>query len=219
MMRRTRERVKPVPQIGYRRGLATVAKRKARGEAGKIVNYQAFSAGRPFSGGAGPAWRESNDRCAPGKSALRMLTLSMWHWFRLRPRAGKGGGTRTSRVRDTTMTYGPPQSRIRDSRDQALAGHVDGPEGVPYKPRQPREPTQSALPVPSIERSVIARRAETTRETDLPAQQIGAQAPTRFSRPNGDQRRSQGPFGAPRARAQASQCLIGAALPSAPSSG
>ncbi len=52
--------------------------------------------------------------------------------------------------------------------------------------------------------------AERLRETDLPAQQTGAQAPTRLSGPHGDQGWSQGAGGAPRAWTQAAQCVTGA---------
>jgi ribonuclease P protein component len=46
-----------------------------------------------------------------------------------------------------------------------------------------------------------------SRETDLSAQQIGAQAPAWFSRPHGDQRRPQSAVGAARAGTQAAQCV------------
>jgi hypothetical protein len=55
----------------------------------------------------------------------------------------------------------------------------------------------------------LARSGEKSRETNLPAEQIGAQAPARFSRAHGDDWRPQGGRGAAHARAQASQCVIG----------
>ena len=52
--------------------------------------------------------------------------------------------------------------------------------------------------------SLLALRAQRRRcrETDLSAEQIGAQAPPRLSHPHGDQRRAPGVVGAPRAGAQ-----------------
>jgi hypothetical protein len=58
-----------------------------------------------------------------------------------------------------------------------------------------------------------------SRETNLSAEQIGAQAPARLSRPHGDQRRPQGSRGAARAWTQAPQCVIGTPVPPFPSSG
>jgi hypothetical protein len=66
--------------------------------------------------------------------------------------------------------------------------------------------------------SCVQRRK--SRETNLPAEQIGAQAPAWFSRAHGDQRRPQGGRGAAHARAQASQCVSGnACLSSSSGSG
>jgi ribonuclease P protein component len=55
-----------------------------------------------------------------------------------------------------------------------------------------------------------ARQRRQLRETDLPAEQIGAQAPSRLSRPHGDQERPQGCGRAANARTQAAQRVIGA---------
>jgi ribonuclease P protein component len=55
-----------------------------------------------------------------------------------------------------------------------------------------------------------ARQRRQLRETDLSAEQIGAQAPSRLSRPHGDQERAQGCSGAAYARTQAAQRVIGA---------
>src|SRR6516164_3368311 len=58
-----------------------------------------------------------------------------------------------------------------------------------------------------------------TRETHLPTEQIGAQAPARLSCPHGDERRTPGCRRAARTRAQAAQCVIGTPVPSLPWSG
>jgi ribonuclease P protein component len=55
-----------------------------------------------------------------------------------------------------------------------------------------------------------ARQRRQFRETDLSAEQIGAQAPPRLSCPHGDQERPQGCGGSAYARTQAAQRVIGA---------
>jgi ribonuclease P protein component len=57
---------------------------------------------------------------------------------------------------------------------------------------------------------------EKSRETNLPAEQIGAQAPAWVSRSHGDQGWPQGRRGAARAWAQAAECVIGTPVPSFP---
>jgi len=52
------------------------------------------------------------------------------------------------------------------------------------------------------------RSGDQSRETDLSAEQIGAQAPSWLSHPDGDERRPQGAFGAAGPRPQAAQCVI-----------
>ena len=58
-----------------------------------------------------------------------------------------------------------------------------------------------------------ARSGDQSRETDLPAEQIGAQAPSRLSRSYGDQGRPEGRRSAARTRAQATQCVTRAPIP------
>jgi len=55
-----------------------------------------------------------------------------------------------------------------------------------------------------------------SRETNLPAEQIGAQAPAWVSRAHGDQGWPQGRRGAAGARPQTAECVIGAPAPSFP---
>ncbi len=57
---------------------------------------------------------------------------------------------------------------------------------------------------------------EKSRETNLPAEQIGAQAPAWVSRAHGDQGWPQSRRGAAGARPQAAECVIGAPVPSVP---
>ena len=84
------------------------------------------------------------------------------------------------------------------------AGHIDGPGGLSYKPRQSRADQIDAASTCGEPGAV----GDQSRETDLPAEQIGAQAPSRLSRPDGDQRRPQGAGGPAGARPQAAQCVI-----------
>jgi hypothetical protein len=66
-----------------------------------------------------------------------------------------------------------------------------------------------------LNRSILAAQAcsaagmqrRNSGETNLSAEQTGAQAPAWLSRPDGDEGRPQGSSGAPRPRAQAAQCL------------
>jgi ribonuclease P protein component len=53
------------------------------------------------------------------------------------------------------------------------------------------------------------KSGDETREADLSAEQTGAQAPTRFSRPHGDERRPQGDQYAARAPPQAAERVTG----------
>lgn len=58
----------------------------------------------------------------------------------------------------------------------------------------------------------MPRHPEIHREADLSTQQAGAQAPSRFSRPDGHEGRPQGPCRAALARAQTAECLTATAL-------
>jgi hypothetical protein len=78
---------------------------------------------------------------------------------------------------------------------------IDGTEGVSYKPRQNFNASLNIL-------AAIGGAAETSRETDLSAEQISPQAATRLSRPHGHQRWPQGFGGQARARAQAPERLM-----------
>jgi ribonuclease P protein component len=109
----------------------------------------------------------------------------------------------------------------------AFGRQIDGAEGVAYKPRHSRAcaPDQRHCGAtqrweklaPSVKADatgpVSSVLAERLRETDLPAQQIGTQAPPRLSCPYGDQGRPQGTGGAASARAQTAQCVTGPRLP------
>src|SRR5215469_3375264 len=86
--------------------------------------------------------------------------------------------------------------------------HVDEPGALPYKPRQSRRLAggpERLRPLTSLKFSV--RSGDQPRETDLSAEQIGAQAPPRLSYPDGDQGRPQGFVGASRPRPQAAERL------------
>jgi ribonuclease P protein component len=101
---------------------------------------------------------------------------------------------------------------------------IDDAGGVPYKPRHSRAwgPKRRSIgagdrrdkPAPTAQSGVTgpisSASAEWLRETDLSAEQTGAQAPPRLSCPHGHQGRPQGGGRAPRARTQASECLTGA---------
>src|SRR5579871_1995974 len=94
-----------------------------------------------------------------------------------------------------------------------FTGLIDGPGGLAYKPRQSRtinDFTRVDGPGPPAER--VERSGDKSRETDLSAEQTGAQAPPRLSHPDGDQRRPQSARVTARARPQAAQCLIEATL-------
>ena len=100
---------------------------------------------------------------------------------------------------------------------------------LPYKPRDfgRGEPRQSAVwargqarcAARASQPSTSSGQRRTTREADLSTEQAGAQAPSRFSCPHGDQRRPQGGCRAPRARTQAAQRLTSAATRPASSHG
>ena len=92
---------------------------------------------------------------------------------------------------------------------RGLAGHIDGPGGLSYKPRQSRADHIHA----AIACGEPGAVGDQSRETDLPAEQIGAQTPSRLSRPDGDQGRPQGAGGPAGARPQAAQCVIAYSLP------
>jgi ribonuclease P protein component len=97
--------------------------------------------------------------------------------------------------------------------------HIDAAGGVPYKPRHLRawgnrgnKPAPANWPVNLAGPTgpISSTLAERLRETDLPAQQTGSQAPPRLSGPHGDQGRSQGAGSPPLAWTQAAQCVTGA---------
>ena len=102
-----------------------------------------------------------------------------------------------------------PDSREnhREKRWQTEGSHVDEPGGLPYNPRQSRRDGQWAGIAGFTWPSRPAGASENTRETDLPAEQIGAQAPPRLSLPHGDQGRPQGSLGAARAGASETERL------------
>ena len=101
---------------------------------------------------------------------------------------------------------------------------IDDAGGVPYKPRHSRAwgPKRRSIgagdrrdkPAPTAQSGVTgpisSASAEWLRETDLSAEQTGAQAPPRLSCPHGHQGRPQGGGRTPRARTQTSECLTGA---------
>jgi hypothetical protein len=97
----------------------------------------------------------------------------------------------------------------------ACAPQLTSKGGLPYKPRDSwRQFVQfgrmaRGLLAP-LDASTIAICSErrTTGETDLSTEQAGAQAPPRFPRPHGNERRPQGRRSPPRAWTQAAQCLI-----------
>jgi hypothetical protein len=129
--------------------------------------------------------------------------------------AGARRGVRGVGVSVLSHVLYNPRRKAGDGRGRR---RIDEPGGVPYKPRQSRARTEILNFVSDREAangrgSCVQRRR--SRETNLPAEQIGAQAPARFSRPHGDQRRPQGRRGAADAWAQAPQCVSGiAVLPS-----
>jgi ribonuclease P protein component len=99
---------------------------------------------------------------------------------------------------------------------------IDAPEVLAYKPRQLRAGRPDRRRVSlcvrfwrafDVPRSTSVRKAgaqrRIPREEDLSAEQIGAQAPPWFSFPYGDAGRPEGVGGAPRARAQAAERVIG----------
>lgn len=106
----------------------------------------------------------------------------------------------------------------------AFGRQIDDTGGVPYKPRHLRAwgPKRLSIgagdlrdkPAPAAQSGISGPNssalAEWLRETDLPAEQTGAQAPPRLSCPHGDQGRPQGGGRAPRAWTQAAQCVTGA---------
>jgi hypothetical protein len=88
--------------------------------------------------------------------------------------------------------------------------HIDAGKCLPYKPRQSRRLAggpERLRPLTSLKFSV--RSGDQPRETDLSAEQTGAQAPPRLSHPDGDQGRPQGFGGAPFAWPQATERLNG----------
>jgi ribonuclease P protein component len=101
---------------------------------------------------------------------------------------------------------------------------IDDAGGVPYKPRHSRAlgPKRRSIgaedrrdmPATTAQSGVTgpisSALAEWLRETDLPAEQTGAQAPPRLSCPHGDQGRPQGGSRTPRARTQTAQRITGA---------
>jgi ribonuclease P protein component len=98
--------------------------------------------------------------------------------------------------------------------------HIDAAGGVPYKPRHLRawgpklRGNRRDRPGPAAwagsTEPVSSAFAERLRETDLPAQQTGAQTPARLSGPHGDKGWPQGGGRAPRAWTQAAECVTGA---------
>jgi ribonuclease P protein component len=106
----------------------------------------------------------------------------------------------------------------------AFSRQIDDAGGVPYKPRHWRAWGPKRRSIGAEDRgdksAPTARSgtsgpnssalAEWLRETDLPTEQIGAQAPPRLSCPHGDQGRPKGGGRAPRAWTQAAQCVTGA---------
>jgi len=98
--------------------------------------------------------------------------------------------------------------------------HIDAAGGVPYKPRDLRawgpklRENRGDRPGPvawaGSTGPISSAFAERLRETDLPAEQTGAQTPPRLSGSHGDKGRSQGAGSPPRAGAQAAQCVTGA---------
>jgi len=76
---------------------------------------------------------------------------------------------------------------------QQTARRIDEPGGVPYKPRQSRARNRNCVRklclTNKLQKTRVLRAAEKSRETNLPAEQIGAQAPAWFSRSYGDQGR------------------------------
>jgi len=94
-----------------------------------------------------------------------------------------------------------------------FTARIDESEGVSYKPRQSRDrAADGCLPGTLLVIALGAQRRK-SRETNLSAEQIGAQAPARFSRAHGDQGRPKGSGGTAYARAQAPQCVNGNAAP------
>jgi ribonuclease P protein component len=106
----------------------------------------------------------------------------------------------------------------------AFGRHIDVAGGVPYKPRHLRargsKPQSSGAEDrrENLDRAAQAGAtgpnssalAERLRETDLPAQQTGAQATPWLSGSHGHQGRTQSAGGPPRPWTQAAQCVTGA---------
>src|SRR6266540_3464975 len=109
----------------------------------------------------------------------------------------------------------PDQLRSK-ARGLRFTGRVDltSPPALPYKPRNfaRRSLKRLASKSPVFARRSSGLKANTiqrrrTREADLSTEQAGAQAPSRFPRPHGHQRRAQGGCRPPRARAQTAERL------------
>jgi hypothetical protein len=126
------------------------------------------------------------------------------------------------------QVHGPvPQPGIGAGVDFGVALTSKGP--LPYKPRDfergnldnfggfGREAKPCRRAADPTSRCSGQRR--TTREADLSTEQAGAQAPSRFSCPHGDDGRPQGRGRAPRARPQAAQRLMLDAIRPIPWSG
>ena len=91
---------------------------------------------------------------------------------------------------DGNREQGLRKPRIAEKLPASGKSHIDGPGGLPYKPRQSRRFRPLGLIRKCLRfnlKILCPALRRFPRETDLSAEQIGAQTPSRLSRPDGDQ--------------------------------
>lgn len=120
------------------------------------------------------------------------------------------------------LPHDPSRRRDAGRRAPVRPTCIDANRPLPYKPRnffRQRDPRDlSAIGCQRLRRlreRLSTKSGDETREADLSAEQAGAEAPTRFPRPYGDQRRPQGHQCSPRAGPQAAQ-RVTAPMPAGP---